>query len=132
MVDESVIHEKLRLYFDTPGGDVEHAQELYQEDAVLEFPQSGERFEGIDNFTEWRSQYPTTVGFRIRRVTVRKDFAVVELTASYDGGPSLHGVALMDFRGDKIVRERIYLGEPWDPPEWRARWRSDTPADPPA
>ena len=46
MVDASVLQDKLRLYFEAPGGDVVHAAELYHEDAVVEFPQSGERFEG--------------------------------------------------------------------------------------
>jgi ketosteroid isomerase-like protein len=31
------------------------AQGIYHDDAVLEFPQSGERFEGIENFREWGS-----------------------------------------------------------------------------
>ena len=52
-------------------------------------------------FTQWRSQYPAQVSFRVRRVTIRQDLAVVELSASYDGGPTKFGVALLDFRGDK-------------------------------
>jgi hypothetical protein len=28
----------------------------------------------------------------------------------------------MEFRDGKVVRERIYFGEPWEPPAWRARW----------
>jgi hypothetical protein len=28
----------------------------------------------------------------------------------------------MEFRDGKVVRERIYFAEPWDPPEWRAQW----------
>ena len=58
--------------------------------------------------------------------------AVVELSASYDGGPTMYGVSLLDFRRDKIARERIYVMEGWEAPEWRAPWRSSTPADPPA
>ena len=46
MVDASVLQEKVRLYFESPGGDVVHATELYHEDAAVEFPQSSERFEG--------------------------------------------------------------------------------------
>jgi hypothetical protein len=36
------------------------------DDAVLELPQSGERFVGVENLREWRSSYPasTTVEFR--------------------------------------------------------------------
>ena len=131
MSNESVLREKVRLYFDTPGGDVEHASELYHDDAVVEFPQSGERFEGRSNFTEWRSRYPAEVSHRVRRLTVRDSLVVVELAASYDGGPPMYGVALLDFRGERIERERIYVTEGWEAPEWRAPWRSTTPADPP-
>ena len=46
--------------------DPERSHELYHDDAVLEFPQSGERFEGVANFRAWREQYPVPVEFRVR------------------------------------------------------------------
>jgi hypothetical protein len=131
MADQSVLLDKVRLYFESPGADVAHASELYHDDAVLEFPQSGERFDGRATFTQWRSLYPAKVSYRLQHVTVRDDLAVVELTAQYDGGPTKYGVALMEFRDEKIAHERIYVMDGWDAPEWRARWRSNQPADPP-
>jgi ketosteroid isomerase-like protein len=134
MADESRVREIVQRYFEYAGADVDRAEEIYHEDAVLEFPQSGERFEGVATFTEWRRQYPADVDkvrFKLRRVTVRNDLAVVELIASYDGESWLQGVQLLEFRGDKVARERIYVAEAWEAPEWRAPWRSDTPADPP-
>jgi SnoaL-like domain len=131
VVDQSVQLEKVRLMFASPGGDVTHAHEIYHEDAVLEFPQSGERFEGVANFTQWRSQYPAKVSYQLRRVTQHGNLVVSEGTVRYDGGPPMFGVGLHEFRGDKVARERIYGGEPWEAPEWRAGWRSATPADPP-
>jgi hypothetical protein len=131
MAERAVLLDKVRMYFDTPGGDVEHAVELYHDDAVLEFPQSGERFDGRATFTEWRSQYPAKVRFQLRRVTVRNDLVVVELSASYEGGPTMFGVGLLEFRGDKIAHERIYVMDGWDAPDWRSAWRSQTLADPP-
>ena len=56
---------------------------------------------------------------------------MVELTATYDGDSWLQGVQLLEFRGDKVARERIYVTAAWEAPEWRAPWRSATPADPP-
>jgi hypothetical protein len=134
MADESRVREIVRRYFEHVGADVDYADEIYHDDAVLEFPQSGERFEGAATFTEWRRQYPADVDkmrFRVRRVTVRTDLAVVEISATYDGISWLQGVQLLDFRGDKVARERIYVAEAWEAPEWRAPWRADTPADPP-
>ena len=135
MADEATVRRLLERYFEFVGADVERAEELYHEDAVLEFPQSGERFEGRATFTEWRSQYPVSADdmrYRITRVTAREDFAATELTASYDRGANwVYGVQLLEFRGDKVIRERIYVADGWDAPEWRARWRAETPADPP-
>jgi hypothetical protein len=131
MADEALIRERLRLIFDEPGGDVRHAEEIYHEDAVLEFPQSGERYDGRATFTEWRSQYPAQVRFQMLRVTVRADLAVSEGMASYDGGTPVYGVGIHEFRGDKIARERIYVAEGWEAPAWREKWRSDQPVDNP-
>ena len=133
MADEARIREILQRLFEYTGADVERAEELYHEDAVLEFPQSGERFEGRAAFTEWRSQYPVgadDLRYRIGRTTVREDFSAVEMTASYDRGKTwVYGVQLADYRDDKIIRERIYVADGWEAPEWRAKWRSDTPAE---
>ena len=108
--------------------DPDEAHAIYHDDAVLEFPQSGERFEGVDNFREWRAQYPSDVVFRLRRITGSGDVWVGELSASYDGGPWMLGVSIHEFRGERIVRERIYVTEPWDAPEWRTPWRAATNA----
>jgi hypothetical protein len=103
--------------------------DLYHDDAILEFPQSGERFEGLENFRHWRDQYPAHVTVRIRRITGSGDVWVGELSASYDGGPWMLGISVHEFRGDRIARERIYVTEPWPAPEWRTPWRSATPAE---
>ena len=131
MSDQSARLDVVRRYWEHAGADVEHAHEIYHDDAVLEFPQSGERFEGVDTFTEWRSQYPGDPKYRVRRVTVRDDLAVAEVSVSYDGTAWMYGVQLLEFRDDKVARERIYVMDGWEAPEWRAPWRAETPADPP-
>ncbi|HEX2503174.1 MAG TPA: nuclear transport factor 2 family protein [Miltoncostaeaceae bacterium] len=130
MADQAARLEVVQRYFEYAGADVDRAAEIYHDDAVLEFPQSGERFEGVANFTEWRRKYPADVRYRLRRVSARDDLVVSELSVSYNGGPWMFGVQLLEFRGDKVARERIYVMEGWEAPEWRAPWRSGTPADP--
>ncbi len=132
MADQAARLEVVRRYWEYAGADVDRAGEIYHEDAVLEFPQSGERFEGVAGFTEWRSQYPAEVSYRVRRVTARDDLVVVEVSVTYDGAAEMYGVQLLEFRDDRVARERIYVMEGWEAPEWRAPWRSETPADPPA
>jgi hypothetical protein len=130
MTDTSVMLEQVQQHWEYIAKDIDRSHAMYHEDAVLEFPQSGERFEGLATFKEWRTQYPATLRFRIRRMTARENLVVVECSISYDDGPWQFGVQLLDFRDDKVIRERIYVMEGWDAPEWRAPWRADTPADP--
>ena len=130
MADQDARLEVVRRYWDHAGADVELADEIYHEDAVLEFPQSGERFEGRAGFTEWRSRYPGDVRYRVRRITARDDLVVCEVSVTYDGESWMLGVQLLEFRGDMVARERIYVMDGWEAPEWRAPWRSARPADP--
>jgi SnoaL-like protein len=124
-MDEAAVRAALEHYIRHSGaGDEDTASEIYHEDAILEFPQSGERFEGVGNFREWRRNYPAEVELEIVRVRGRDDFWVVEVRARYDGGPWNYGPAIYEFRGDKVSRETIYVGEAWEPPDWRAQWRA--------
>ena len=58
MTDQPARLEVVRRYWEYAGADVDRADEIYHDDAVLEFPQSGERFEGVASFTEWRRRVP--------------------------------------------------------------------------
>jgi hypothetical protein len=105
------------------------AHDIYHDDAVLEFPQSGERFEGVENFRQWRVNYPAKVDFELDRLRGRDDLWVAEGRNRYNGGPWNYGVTILEFRGDKVAHETIYGGEAWEAPEWRSRWRTAPPAD---
>lgn len=109
-------------------GDSDGAHAIYHDDAVLEFPQSGERFEGRANFKAWREQYPSDVQFEVRRISGSGHVWVRELTVRYDGGPPSLGIAVLEFRDDRVATERIYVTETWEAPAWRAPWRSATAA----
>jgi SnoaL-like domain len=86
MSDESARLDVVRRYWEYPGADVDRAHEISHDDAVVEFPQSGERFEGVAGFTEWRSQYPADdVRYRVRRITAGGDLVVSEVSVSYNG-----------------------------------------------
>jgi hypothetical protein len=131
MLDEKDLLLALRRHWEFEGKDYEISHEIYHADAVLEFPQSGERFEGVANFKTWRKQYPAALKFHIRRITHRDDLVVAENLISYDGKPWSYTVNLLEFRGDKVAHERIYIMDGWEAAEWRAPWRAETPADPP-
>jgi hypothetical protein len=63
--------------------------------------QSGERFECVENFREWRRQHPAQLAFHTRRITHRDDLVVGENLISYDGAPEKYSVSLLEFRGEK-------------------------------
>jgi ketosteroid isomerase-like protein len=129
-MDAETVRAALQHYFDYSATDEDVAHEIYHQDAVLEFPQSGERFEGVENFREWRRMYPAKVDFQIQRVRGGDDVWVVELRLRYDGGPWNFGVDILEFRDGKVARESVYITEPWEAPEWRARWRAAPPRQP--
>ena len=115
-VDDIQLRAALVRHIRYEGNDREKSHEIYTEDAILEFPQSGERFVGRDTFRTWREQYPASTEFRIRRLTGQGAFWCAELLVSYNGAPPMFGVGLYEFRGDKVAREIVYGMEPWDGP----------------
>jgi hypothetical protein len=121
-MDEATVRAMLEQHFASSDPEVGH--EMYHDDAVLEFPQSGERFVGVENLRGWRGNYPASIAVEFREIRGRDDLWVAEVSIRYDEGPPNFGVSILEFRGDKIARESIYVGEGWDPPEWRAAWRS--------
>jgi hypothetical protein len=125
-MDEAERRAQIRSYWEGTGSDQAQyiTHEIYHDDAILEFPQSGERFEGVANFKQWRSQYPAGVSLEVRNLRGQGDLWVVEGAISYDDGPWQPAVNILEFRGDKVARETIYVTEPWDAPEWRAQWRA--------
>lgn len=95
---------------------------FYHDDAVLEFPQSGERFQGKDSFTAWRQQYPARLEFEPRELRGNGDLWIAETGLRYDGGEPISVVKILQFRGDRIERETLYFADPFPAPEWRKPW----------
>lgn len=62
--------------------------------------------------------------FKIRRIRGRGDLWVTENSVRYDGGPWQFGCSILQFRGEKVARETIYVAQAWAAPEWRAPWRA--------
>jgi hypothetical protein len=134
MTEEAVRAALLHYLDHSAAGDEETASTIYHADAVLEFPQSGERFEGVDHFLPWRREYPAaTIEYALDRLRGSDDVWVAELRIRYDGGPWQYAVDVLEFDGDLVRRESIYVAEGWPAPDWRAPWRAAPPreAEPP-
>ena len=107
--------------------DYETEHRIYREDAVLEYPQSGERTRGRRNIQNQRASQPSKKRFSVRRIIGRGDLWVTEFILTYDGKPS-YTVSIMEFKDDKVARETQYFADPFAAPAWRAQWveRMDT------
>jgi hypothetical protein len=117
------IGARIADHFQAIGKDEVRAGEIYANDAVLEYPQSGERIRGKANIIASRQAYPgRTAAFEIRRSGGTPELQVVELTLRFERDEPHPVVAVLDFRDGQVVRERIYVAEPWDPPAYRAQW----------
>jgi ketosteroid isomerase-like protein len=101
-------------------GDDDVEDEIYHDDAVLEYPQSGERIRGRDAIRTTRGLLPNK-RFAIRRVLGGGDVWVTEYVITYDETVS-HTVSIMEFREGKVFRETQYFGDPFEPWSGRARW----------
>jgi len=101
--------------------DFEAEHRIYHEDAVLEYPQSGERTRGRRNIQNQRASQPSKKRFAVRRIIGCGDLWVTELILSYDGKPSCT-VSIMEFTGDKVTRETQYFADPFVAPASRAQW----------
>jgi SnoaL-like domain len=100
--------------------DIETEHLIYHEDAVLDYPQSGERTRGRSNIQKQRSIQPSKKRFSIRRIIGSGDLWVTELILTYDDKPS-YTVSIMEFSGVKVARETQYFANPFVAPAFRAQ-----------
>jgi hypothetical protein len=107
--------------------DFETEHRIYLEDAVLEYPQSGELTRGRSNIQGQRASQPNKKRFTIRRIIGGGDLWVTEFILTYDSKPS-YTVSIMEFSGVKVARETQYFADPFVAPAFRAQWveRMDT------
>ncbi len=104
---------------DASDSETEHL--IYHEDAVLEYPQSGERTRGRSNIQNQRASQPNKKRFSIRRIIGGGDLWVTEFILTYDGKP-FYTISIMEFSGDKTARETQYFADPFVAPASRAQW----------
>jgi hypothetical protein len=107
--------------------DFEAEHLIYREDAVLDYPQSGERTRGRSNIQGQRASQPSNKRFTVQRIVGSGDLWVTELILTYDAKPT-YTVSIMEFSGEKVARETQYFTDPFPAPAFRAQWveRIDT------
>jgi ketosteroid isomerase-like protein len=124
--DSGARDEEIRAALDqhwtaSDANDFETEHRIYLDDAVVEYPQSGERTRGRSNIQSQRASQPNKKRFSIRRIIGSGELWVTEFILTYDGKPS-YTVSIMEFEGDKVARETQYFADPFPAPAFRARW----------
>ena len=98
--------------------DAEH--QIYREDAVLDYPQSGERIRSRQKIQESRFIQPSKKRFAVRRIAGSGNLWVSEVVITYDGAPS-YAVSIMEFREGLVSHETQYFADPFEPGPSRAK-----------
>lgn len=119
MDDRTVRLALERHWSASDASDFEIEHEIYHDDAVLEYPQSGERIRGRTNIRQSRVLQPNKKRFTVRRVLGSGDLWVTEFVLAYDGIPS-YAVSIMEFRDGRVAHETQYFADRFDPAPSRA------------
>jgi SnoaL-like domain len=119
-MDDRARRVALQRHWDaSDASDFEAEHDIYREDAVLDYPQSGERIHGRRNIQESRFVQPNKKRFSVRRMIGSGDLWITELILTYDDVPS-YVVSIMEFRDELVAHETQYFGDRFDPAPSRA------------
>ena len=105
--------------------DAEHA--IYAAHAILDYPQSGERFRGRSTIQAQRGGHPAERHFTIRRILGGGDLWVSEVVITYDGAPT-HSISIMEITDDLVTHETQYFADPFPAAPGRAALAEPIPA----
>ncbi len=119
-MDDRTVRLALQRHWDaSDASDFAAEHDIYHEDAVLDYPQSGERIRGRRNIQESRCLQPNRKRFTVRRMIGSGDLWVTEFVLSYDDVPS-YTVSIMEFRDGLVARETQYFADRFAPGPSRA------------
>jgi ketosteroid isomerase-like protein len=104
------------------GHRIEVMDQLFHEDAVMDWPQSGERVVGGDNRRAIYAAFPGLPHITPRRMLSAGNLVVAEAMLDYGNDAKYQTVFIFEFRDGKIERETAYWSQPFPAPEWRAKW----------
>jgi hypothetical protein len=108
-------------------GDVDTEHAIYATDAILDYPQSGERFTGRAKIQAQRGGHPAERHFTVRRIQGGGDLWVSECVITYDGAPTF-SLSVMEFADGLVVHETQYFADPFKASPTRAALAEPIPA----
>jgi SnoaL-like domain len=103
-------------------GDLDAEHDIYDDDVICDYPQSGERILGRVNLQALRGHHPDKPsGFDVKRIQGNGQLWITEYTIRYTGQAS-YVVSIMEFDNGKVVHETQYFSDAFEAPAWRSRW----------
>jgi len=103
-------------------GDLNKEHDIYDEETICDYPQSGERILGRSNLQALRSHHPDKPsGFEVRRILGNGNLWITEYTITYSR-QTTYTVSIMEFRNGKVVHETQYFANAFESPSWRSQW----------
>jgi SnoaL-like protein len=113
-------HARIKQHWEaSESGDADTEQAIYAADAILDYPQSGERFRGRSKIQAQRDGNPADRHFTVLRIQGGGDLWVSECVITYDGAPT-YSVSVMEFTDDQVAHETQYFADPFPAPASRA------------
>jgi hypothetical protein len=122
-MQEANIREALDAHWHaSAAGDLDVEHDIYDDNAICDYPQSGERIIGRSNLQALRSHHPDKPsGFNVQRIQGEGDLWITEYTIDYKGRVTCV-VGVMEFRTGKVIHETQYFSDPFEAPGWRSQW----------
>lgn len=111
-------------------GDWDAISEIMADDAIVDWPQSGERIVGRQACLTVYQNYPGgSPRYGLRRITGGPDTFTIEARGDY-GGNIVYLTSIVEFRDGRIARQTDYFANAFPAPDWRAQWvqRLEQPA----
>jgi hypothetical protein len=100
-------------------GDIDTEHAIYADEAILDYPQSGERFRGRSRIQAQRGGHPAERHFALRRIQGGGDLWVSECVITYDGVPT-YSISIMELTDGLVTHETQYFADPFEASATRA------------
>jgi SnoaL-like domain len=128
IVSEADFRARIQQHWEaSERGDVDAEHAIYAVDAILDYPQSGERFRGRSSIQAQRGGHPAERHFTIRRILGAGDLWVSECVITYDGVPT-YSLSVMEITDGRVTHETQYFADPFSAPPGRAALAEPIPA----
>jgi len=103
-------------------GEWDAVGEVMADDAVVDWPQSGERMVGRQACLMVYRNYPGgPPRYELQRITGGPDVFTIEARGDYPT-ERVYMTSIVEFRDGKIVHQTEYWPDPFPPAAWRLQW----------